>query len=154
MSRREYQLQVLGTPVAKGSMRSFAIRKGGKLTGKTVTVPGNAKGLADWHDRVALAAMQAVPNMTEGPVRLFLRFVFERPKGHPRKKGGLRPSAPLEKTTKPDVDKLQRAVMDALTGVVYRDDSQVVSATSVKRWADEDRPGLYAAIFMHAEDSE
>ena len=41
-------------------------------------------------------------------------------------------SAPPHPTTKPDATKLVRAVEDALTGVIWRDDSQVV-----RQWASK-----------------
>ena len=58
------------------------------------------------------------------PVRLACTFVFARPK-----------SAPASRTRpimKPDYDKLARAVSDALTGVLYADDCQVVDGEQHK----------------------
>ena len=37
-------------------------------------------------------------------------------------------------TVKPDVDKVLRATLDALTGIAYEDDAQVVDAHPVKRY--------------------
>ena len=37
----------------------------------------------------------------------------------------------------PDVDKMSRAILDALTNVVYQDDCQVIKKTVNKRWARE-----------------
>ena len=51
-------------------------------------------------------------------------FYFARPKS-------LNKSI-LQKTTRPDVDKLIRAVLDALTGIVYADDSQVTAVSAAK----------------------
>jgi Holliday junction resolvase RusA-like endonuclease len=53
----------------------------------------------------------------DGPVELVVDFYFDRPKS--QKKA-------IYKTTKPDVDKLARLVADSLTGVVFKDDAQVV----------------------------
>ena len=63
----------------------------------------------------------------EGPVSLALNFVLLRPASVSRTK---RPYP----TVKPDASKLLRAVEDALTGVVYRDDSQIVDLTVTKRF--------------------
>ena len=56
-----------------------------------------------------------------------------------------------EPTTRPDLSKLVRAVEDALTGVIYADDAQVVSEYTEKHYADnprqsgcEIRVGVYA----------
>lgn len=71
-------------------------------------------------------------------------FLMPRPKGHYLPSGdlsadGKRSPMPIQK---PDVDKLVRAVMDALTGTIYVDDSQVVGPDPFKIWAARDRkPG-------------
>ena len=40
-------------------------------------------------------------------------------------------------TVKPDLDNMVKSVLDALNGVVYEDDSQVVKCTSVKRYGTD-----------------
>ena len=50
------------------------------------------------------------------------------------------PKRVTEVTTKPDVDKLARAALDALTGVLWADDSQVVSLHAQKEYAGEAQP--------------
>ncbi|MCR4339570.1 MAG: RusA family crossover junction endodeoxyribonuclease [Gemmatimonadaceae bacterium] len=63
---------------------------------------------------------------------------MQRPAGHygtGRNAGTVRPCAPEWPTTKPDADKLTRALLDALTGVAYVDDSQVVHLGIRKEWA-------------------
>ena len=57
-----------------------------------------------------------------------LGFAFLRPKSVSKKK---RPYV----TVKPDVDKLARAVLDAMTGVVFRDDAQVVKLEVEKQYS-------------------
>jgi Holliday junction resolvase RusA-like endonuclease len=46
----------------------------------------------------------------------------------------------LEKVTKPDTDKLIRSVLDALTGIVWTDDSQVVEILARKQFGIQ--PGV------------
>lgn len=52
------------------------------------------------------------------PVRLELTYTFRRPDSIPKKRTHV--------VVKPDLDKLVRATGDALTGVIYHDDAQVV----------------------------
>lgn len=62
----------------------------------------------------------------DGPVSVSLAFVMPRPKSAPKSK-----HVPAVK--RPDVDKLARAVLDALTGVAFVDDSQVIELAASKR---------------------
>ena len=66
----------------------------------------------------------------DGPVFLELSFYFPRPDSHygtGRNAGILKPSAPLYPDRGGyDVDKLSRAVKDALQGIVYTNDRRVV----------------------------
>lgn len=83
---------------------------------------------------VSLAASQARKEPpTRLPVEIGITFVFVRPKSHYTSKGELRAGAPTH-PGKPDIDKLCRAVLDALTGILYHDDAQVVSLNASKRY--------------------
>ena len=73
----------------------------------------------------------------DGPLRLRAVFVFPRPATHfgtGRNAGRLKPSAPVYCRTRPDVDKLLRAIGDAITGVVFRDDARVVDVAAEKHY--------------------
>jgi Holliday junction resolvase RusA-like endonuclease len=84
------------------------------------------------------------------PVKLTLRFFMARAQGHfrtGRHAGELKESAPAYPTKKPDLDKLNRAVGDALTGIIYKDDSQVVKLESSKVYCKpEDKMGVFITI--------
>ena len=68
-------------------------------------------------------------------------FHFLRPKSHFTSKGFLTKAAPLLPTGRQigDTDKLIRSVCDALTGIIWYDDSQVVDITAKKRFASRDQ---------------
>lgn len=70
--------------------------------------------------------------MLNGPLHMTCIFAFDRPKSHLRKNGALAKGAPLEKTSKPDLDNLAKFVKDALNGVAYKDDSQIINLTVSK----------------------
>lgn len=109
--------------------------------GKGVMVE-SSKALAPWRTTVAWHAAQAYRSAPlAGALRLDVEFVWPRPKSLPKRK----PTPPM--TTKPDVDKLARGVMDALTGVVWRDDSQVIDLHPTKRYAElDERPGAHIKV--------
>jgi len=102
--------------------------------------------LIPWRQEVAAAAHS---KMRDGPwkvpVQVSCTFFFPRPKAHfgtGRNAETLRPSAPKRPAGKPDIDKLVRAVLDAMTGIVFSDDSQVVALDAMKLYADMETPGV------------
>jgi Holliday junction resolvase RusA-like endonuclease len=130
--------EIHGRAQTAGSKKAFPFqRKDGSL-GATV-VDDNPKG-REWKKQVgwAAAAARGPIGLLEGP--LSVEFVFEllRPSSHFGKNGVL-PSAPQYPVTRPDLLKRARAVEDALIGVLYRDDSQIVRELLVKKFGDCDR---------------
>ena len=105
--------------------------------------PGTAD---DWKSIVRAAAKEVWNGVPfDGPVRVCLRFYMPRPKSH-FGKNGLKESAPGFVTTKPDLDNLEKSVLDALTNVgMWRDDSQVVAVSKEKRYT-ENQPYAWVKI--------
>lgn len=127
---------VIGTPVAKGSAKAFKHAR----TGKVIVMQDNRERQKCWVDAIQRhvqwdMAQHPFNGTVTNPVSLNLTFYFARPKCHYNKAGMLKPNAPANHTQKPDLDKLLRCVKDALTGIVYVDDSQVVSVSCQKEWA-------------------
>ena len=111
-----------GIPVAKGRPRF-------KRVGNFVQTYTPNK-TATWEETVRQAAKNAMgtTDLLETPVTMALYFRLPMPQSwsKKRKEGALKGlEAP---TKKPDWDNLGKAVSDALNGVVYKDDSLVVSA--------------------------
>ena len=114
---------------------------GSKTAGKSKSgklfVRDSAKGSAPWKRQVAQAAGEAMngSGLLDGALELSVIFTVVRPKGHFGARG-LRPSAPEHPTVRPDVTKLLRAVEDACTGIVWRDDAQVVAQHAYKQYGE------------------
>lgn len=74
------------------------------------------------------------------PVAVRATFFFQRPRSHYRTGKNshlLKEGAPMYRTTTPDLDKLQRALGDALAqGGVLHDDNLIVQWDTRKMWAD------------------
>jgi crossover junction endodeoxyribonuclease RusA len=118
---------VAGIPAPQGSKRVFV--RGGR-----VSLVESCARVKPYRALVSLAASQARTEApTQQPVGIAIAFVFVRPKSHYTSKGALRAGAPTH-PGKPDIDKLCRAVLDALTGILYHDDAQVVSLNASKRY--------------------
>lgn len=134
---------VAGLPRPKGSLRGFAFRKGARL-GVRMT-EGNADTVKPWMSSIAWAAREAGARVpSAGPLGVSVTFVLPRPKSHSGAQG-VKASAPPYPAGKPDVDKLVRAVLDALTGIVWLDDSQVVWLKAEKAYGPE--PGASVLVF-------
>jgi Holliday junction resolvase RusA-like endonuclease len=125
------QFEVRGTPQPQGSTRSFV------AGGRAITTSDNPN-LREWRQLVRDCAQdQAPPALWRGPVAMTLRFTLLRPPSVSAKR---RPYP----TTKPDADKLARAVWDALKGIVYADDSQVVRLALSKDYGEA--PGVSVGV--------
>ena len=137
---------VYGVPVGQGS------KTRGQSGTKTWIRDDNAKTLKPWRDRIANAAADAHGGapLLLGPVVVHVSFGFPRLKAHYGAGGKLKAGAPTLKVTKPDVDKLVRALFDALTGVVWHDDGQVVSVRASKAYGDPPRTEVRIVELPHA----
>lgn len=127
-----------GAPQPKGSTRAFVV-------GGRAVITNDARKAKPWAAVVTLAAREAMGDAQPlvGPVRVTLRFGFARPAGHFGKRG-LLPSAPGCMAVKPDVDKLARCTLDALTSVVFSDDARVVALSAEKSYSDA--PGVHVTV--------
>lgn len=146
------RMTVLGTPAPKGSSR--AIMRGGKAVNvQGSSDVGKAKLLA-WATAVRQQALLtcgdiAAPVFVGQPIRVAIVFRMMRPGGHYDKKTGeLKPGAPRYPATKPDGDKLERTTWDALTGIVFDDDSRIVAWSAVKEYALPGHEGATIAVAL------
>jgi len=103
-----------------------------------------------WRQDVKFTALEAKPDdwVTSCPMALSVAYRFQRPMAH-YLKHGLRPSAPYYVTSARDgdLDKLLRSTCDAMTGVLFDDDRQVVSINAIKRYCTEtEQPGAIITL--------
>jgi len=78
---------------------------------------------------IRLAYVNEGGEILEGPIEIRIACWFERPKGHSKK----RRKQAEPKATKPDLDNLAKAILDALSEIAYNDDEQVCRLT-VEKW--------------------
>ena len=132
------------TPVPQGSKKMVAPYR-------MIEANPNLQG---WREAVQSAAMKSrklngIESPLDCPVSVSVIFLFARPQGHYGKRG-LRPTAPAWMSNKPDVDKLARGLLDGMTHILIRDDSQVVSLCASKRFChDDELPGLICQVIPH-----
>lgn len=148
MSATPYDLSFFapGVPAPKGSLDAKRIPNSNKV----YMVAGNQTNQDRWASAIAKEAREAWGKwLDEGarfllnggdkwpePVEVIVQFVIpERPRVHAATDRGAG-----------DLDKLQRCVWDALTGIVYVDDSQVTVSGASKRMAE---PGEMGGATIH-----
>lgn len=127
---------VAGAAAPQGSKRHVG---GGRMI-------ESSKALGPWRELVASAGQMAMAgsNLMTGAVVMVADFALPRVQA-------IRKATPPH-TKKPDLDKILRALGDSLTGVVYVDDSQIVSfadehEASRKRYAEiGETPGVRIRI--------
>ena len=134
------EFSVHGMPVAQGSKK---------------VIKGHLIEMADarlrtWRQDVASVAADEMKQNSlgpfAGPVAVRLAFSLPRPRNHfgtGRNAEILKGSAPSYPAVHPDLDKLARSVLDALTGYCFYDDKQVV-ALDLAKWYGP--PGMEAQV--------
>lgn len=138
------ELRVVGVPAPQGSKSAFV--RGGKV----VTLEGKGAGrqrFTDWRQAVATAARDYVlehpQEAISEAVEVSVAFLFPLPAGDPYR---------TRHTTRPDIDKLARAVLDALVaGGVLADDSRVFSLNVSKRYTHGLPPGAVITLMPSGE---
>lgn len=149
MKKRRLLFEVIGIAQPKGSTRAFVPLSWAKRAvaanhqPRAVITSDNPRVRA-WAELVAEAARTvAGEGLLLGALALEITFYLPRPPSLPRRV--------VHHLKKPDLDKLIRATNDALTGVLYRDDSQLVEIRASKRYA----PGItvpHAVIAIEETD--
>ncbi len=121
---------VFGTPQPQGSTRAFMPRGW-----KRPIITTDNRRLKPWRQEIAetaIAQMNGQPPLEKTTaVSVAVTFYFAKPASTPKRV--------LDKTTKPDIDKLERALLDALTGICYVDDSQVAEVHKYKEFGTPER---------------
>jgi crossover junction endodeoxyribonuclease RusA len=124
-----FMANVPGIPIPKGSMVGLW-----SDTSKRVIVKHEQKKLKQWQRDIGWIVKGAMNRplflmaLADQPVTLELVFYLPAP-------GDAKPGHPVPWLATPDLDKLVRAVLDALKGILYVDDRQVWSVRAQKRSA-------------------
>lgn len=116
---------VAGKPAPKGSKVMGRTKDGRMFMRESAS-----SSLRPWMKAIRVEAAKHFKEPSQSSVWLYMDFWMPRGKTVKRELH----------TVKPDLDKLQRAVMDALTGIVYVDDAQVIGADSFKAYPTYRQP--------------
>lgn len=126
-------LFVIGDPAAQGSKRMVRLKNG-----RTVLLEQSRK-VKPWREEIGRVARMQRCKKIDGDVIVDIVLRFTRPASHTLKSGKLS-SAATARPGRVDADKAARAVLDALTGICYDDDRQVVALSIQRVWAAGNGP--------------
>jgi Holliday junction resolvase RusA-like endonuclease len=126
------QFTVYGEPVAQGRPKFSTV-------GGFPRAYDPAKS-RDYKDYVRLAASKHAPAaLLEGPLGIAVTAFRSTPKSFSQKKAAAAERGDILPVTKPDADNYLKGVKDALKGIIWKDDSQVVDAFVRKRYSARPR---------------
>lgn len=114
--------------MAKGSAKGFVVKDKSSGKHRAIITQDNREKQKPWASSISHTAHEKGVRMIIGPVLITLAFYMPRPKSHfgtGKNAAALKNGAAYYHTSTPDLDKLVRCVIDALTGIAWNDDSQV-----------------------------
>ena len=134
------QMEIPGVPVAKGRPR---LGRYGTYT------PQKTK---DYEDKIRMSARRVMAHyrgiILEGALEVIVTVILPVPDSYSKKRRE-RCLAGLDRPIgRPDLDNYLKC-LDALNGIVWKDDSQVVTMTAQKRYGEE--PRMIVTIFKKGE---
>jgi len=101
------------------------------------------KKSADYEKQIAAACNVEAP--LEGPLSMVIKIYLPIPASWSKKKQQQARDREIFPTSRPDIDNYAKAVLDALNGIAYEDDSQVIDLIVEKRYA-RDEPGVLVVL--------
>lgn len=134
------RIVIPGNPVPKGRPRFRVARSRGAFGEKpkewvqTYNDAQTERG----EQRVRKEAFKAMEGREQliGPVWLKLEFYVPIPQSFSQVKREKANHGEILPVTRPDIDNYEKLICDALNGIVYQDDNQIVHSECVKRYSD------------------
>lgn len=129
---------VYATPVPQGSMKSFIIKGKWGAKDRSIVTSDNKK-LKPFRGQVTETAMAVLSEKgiaqpfagKHVPVSILADFYLAKPQSVAKKR--------VHPSVKPDLDKLIRSLCDAMTGVIFSDDAQIVEFNVRKKYGSPER---------------
>ena len=122
---------VEGKPQGKARARTFYNKRMGKMQSITPEQTKDYESLIRWSYKAAGGQY-----LGEKLISVDIQAFYPIPQSFSKKKKEAAVSEQIRPTTKPDCDNVAKAVLDALNGVAYYDDNQVV-CLSVNKYYGE-----------------
>lgn len=139
---KKLEFIVPGDPVSKGRPRFTR-------SGHTFTPEATVR----YENLVRVSFSEQYPNHTplSQGISLTVHSYFRVPASWSKKKAMQALSGEIQKTTKPDLDNVLKAITDGLNGVAWADDAQINHIQATKRYSDRPRTEV---IIYYTEEGE
>jgi len=124
--------EVPGTP--RGKQRPRVVRQNGRTISFTPDQTVQYENLVRWCYKTAENSKRFPDDM---PLKVIINAYYEIPKSVSKKKRAQMITGEIRPTKKPDADNIAKIICDALNGIAYRDDAQVVTCIINKRYSEE-----------------
>lgn len=136
-------LEVCGEPVGKGRPR-FSFKSGHAYT------PAKTR---EYEDRIKSAFLESEQKGFPAgvPLSISLIFGFKIPNSASKKTREKMINCDILPMKKPDVDNVLKAVMDALNGLAYDDDKQIVKVWVFKKYSEVPRTTILIQEVLNGE---
>lgn len=134
------RLRIYGNPVPQGRPRAF---RRGNFIG--MYDPKNSK---EWKETIRWQAIHQQSKLLQGAIKMNAKFILERPKSLAKKV--------VYHIKRPDLDNLVKAVKDALRGICYHDDSQIIELCAKKLYTNghSSLEHIHAGVIIEIEKIE
>jgi len=132
-------LQVPGEPQGKQRARTFYDRRVGRVVSKT---PEKTKNYETFIRELFAVKYEGFTPLA-GAVKIRLNIYRGIPRSTSRKQAEKMEATLVRPTTKPDCSNVLKAVEDALNGLAFRDDSQIVDEHVWKYYSRTPRVEIY-----------
>ena len=126
------QITIEGKP--EPQLRPRATRIGNSIRLYDPKTTTDYKNLVKW-----TAKQQWKQKPLECPLVVELDIYRPIPKSTSKKRRKLKNERVIRPVVKPDIDNYSKGILDSLNGIVYKDDSQVVSLIANKYYSDNPR---------------
>lgn len=128
----DIEFEAFGLPKPQGSKKAFKTKQG-----RIVLVEAAGKPHKVWREVVAEAARVVAPQEPLlGPIRVEVELFLPRAKSN-------NDQFPIYRN---DLDKLVRSVLDSMTGIIFKDDGQVVQLIASKHYSDNRDDGAKICV--------
>lgn len=124
--------EVPGTP--RGKQRPRVVRQNGRTISFTPDQTVQYENLVRWCYKTAENSKRFPDDM---PLKVIINAYYEIPKSVSKKKRAQMITGEIRPTKKPDADNIAKIICDALNGIAYRDDAQVVTCI-IQKWYSEE----------------